>query len=304
MQGQTKIQERLKGIQSLIHEIEGARKVSEVTINKFSQTNSPATIKQAISDSQKEEALIRQALSKIYEIHAIRNEIRIQARNSGQKEMLRKGQLMKMLQISAQTLPLYVSKPGEKIPPLVGSIPANSEYTAKSGDMVAALTKVVDKGSDEENWVSNKAKINSLNNLFSGFRSWLKSSTIHIILKNTKFMILMRSKNPDMSSAKEESFHCRCIERIQKQTLTHFSPKEQLLWRCTHKQLAFIKVRNQSVRRIKLKQNFLTAIINDLPSNAKQDYEVLFEDSTYPNGYSDPMYVAQRFVISIKQRKS
>lgn len=67
--------------------------------------------------------------------------------------MLRKGQLMKMLQISAQTLPLFVSKPGEKIPPLVGSLPANAEYTAKSGDMVAALTKVIDKGTDEENWV-------------------------------------------------------------------------------------------------------------------------------------------------------
>lgn len=152
MQGQTKIQERLRGIQSLIHDIEEARKTSEATINKLSQSTTQ-NCKQAISDSQKEEALIREALSKIYEIHAIRNESRIQARNSGQKEMLRKGQLMKILQISAQTLPLYVSKPGEKIPPLVGCIPANSEYTAKSGDMVAALTKVVDKGSDEENWV-------------------------------------------------------------------------------------------------------------------------------------------------------
>ena len=155
MQRQTKIRERLRGIQSLIHDIEEARKTSEASINnlKINKSNA-ANCKQAMVESQKEEALIRQALSKIYEIHAIRNESRIQARNSGQKEMLRKGQLMKMLQISAQTLPLYVSKPGEKIPPLVGCIPANSEYTAKTGDMVAALTKVVDKGSDEENWVS------------------------------------------------------------------------------------------------------------------------------------------------------
>lgn len=156
MQGQTKIQERLRGIQSLIHDIEEARKTSEATINNLKvKLSNTASCKQAMVESQKEETLIRQALSKIYEIHAIRNESRIQARNSGQKEMLRKGQLMKMLQISAQTLPLYVSKPGEKtkIPPLVGCIPANSEYTAKTGDMVAALTKVVDKGSDEENWV-------------------------------------------------------------------------------------------------------------------------------------------------------
>ena len=155
MQGQTKIQERLRGIQTLIHDIEEVRKTSEVTINnlKINKLSNTANCKQAMVESQKEETLIRQALSKIYEIHAIRNESRIQARNSGQKEMLRKGQLKKMLQISAQTLPLFVSKPGEKIPPLVGCIPANSEYTAKTGDMVAALTKVIDKGSDEENWV-------------------------------------------------------------------------------------------------------------------------------------------------------
>lgn len=49
---------------------------------------------------------------------------------------------------------------------------------------------------------------------------------------------------------------------------------------------------------------FYKAIINDLPANAKQDYEVLFEDSTYSNGYSDPMCVSQRYVIAIKQKKS
>lgn len=69
--------------------------------------------------------------------------------------LLLPGQLMKILQISASTLPLFVSKPGEKIPPLVGCIPASPDYTAKPGDMVAALTKVsaLDKGNDEENWV-------------------------------------------------------------------------------------------------------------------------------------------------------
>lgn len=117
MQGQTKIQERLRGIQSLIHEIEEVRSVGEATVNKLSISNQ-SEIKIAMQEAEKEERLIRQALAKIHEIHSIRNESRIQARNSGQKEMLRKGQLMKILQISASTLPLFVSKPGEKIPPL------------------------------------------------------------------------------------------------------------------------------------------------------------------------------------------
>ncbi|KAG5668184.1 hypothetical protein PVAND_016134 [Polypedilum vanderplanki] len=269
MQGQTKIQERLRGIQSLIHEIEEARNASESTINKLSQNNTPSTIKQALQDAEKEERLIRQALSKIYEIHTIRNESRIQARNSGQKEMLRKGQLMKMLQISAQTLPLYVSKPGEKLPPLVGCIPANSEYTAKAGDMVAALTKVVDKGSDEENWImaevisynfhTQKYEIHDIDE---------EQKPRHILSRRRVIPLPLYRANPETDPIA-------------------LFPKGSVVMALYPQTTCFYK-----------------AIINDLPANASKDYEVLFEDSTYANGYSDPMFVAQRFVISIKQRKS
>lgn len=55
-----------------------------------------------------------------------------------------------MLQISAQTLPLFVSKPGEKAPPLCGAIAADSSYIAKPGDIVAALVKGLE---DEDSWI-------------------------------------------------------------------------------------------------------------------------------------------------------
>lgn len=57
---------------------------------------------------------------------------------------------MKMLQISAQTLPLFVSKSGERPPPLCGSIPADSTYVARPGDIVAALVKGLE---DEDSWI-------------------------------------------------------------------------------------------------------------------------------------------------------
>lgn len=57
---------------------------------------------------------------------------------------------MKMVQLSAQTLPLFVGKPGERAPPLCGAIPAESNYVAKVGDNVAALAKGIE---DEENWI-------------------------------------------------------------------------------------------------------------------------------------------------------
>lgn len=106
--------------------------------------------KACLQDAAVEEDTIRKALEKIQEIRNIRNERRIQARNAGNKEAIRRGALMKMVQISAQTLPLFVSKPGEKVPPLCGAIPAESNYIAKVGDNVAALVKGVE---DEENWI-------------------------------------------------------------------------------------------------------------------------------------------------------
>lgn len=87
--------------------------------------------KTGLLEAAKEEALLRQALSKIHEIRNIRNECRIQARNAGHKETIGHGARMKMLQTLAQTLPLFVSKPGEKVPPLCGAIPADPSYAAK-----------------------------------------------------------------------------------------------------------------------------------------------------------------------------
>ena len=59
--------------------------------------------------------------------------MRIQARNMGNKETIRRGALMKMLATSAETIPLWVGKDGEDPPPLCGSIPCESNYIAESG---------------------------------------------------------------------------------------------------------------------------------------------------------------------------
>ena len=46
---------------------------------------------------------------------------------------------------------------------------------------------------------------------------------------------------------------------------------------------------------------FYKAIINQLPTLATEQYEVLFEDPSYADGYSPPLLVAQRYVIQIKE---
>lgn len=160
------VQERLKTLHTLTKDIEEERLKGEPNFTNLmkvrekqasgeerrtvTQQKMKTMIKEAIADAEREEEFLRKALNKITEIRTIRNECLIQARNAGNKETIRRGTLMKMLQSTAQTLPLFVGKPGEKPPPLCGAIPADSNYIAKVGDMVAALVKVSD---EEENWI-------------------------------------------------------------------------------------------------------------------------------------------------------
>lgn len=48
---------------------------------------------------------------------------------------------------------------------------------------------------------------------------------------------------------------------------------------------------------------FYKALVNQLPITAMDDYEVLFEDSSYADGFAPPLAVAQRYVIAYKDKK-
>lgn len=104
-----------------------------------------------MTEALTEEQVIRNALDKIYEIYAIKNERRNQAKALlGNKETFRRGALMKSLQMGAQTMPLWIGKLGERPPPLCGAIPADFNYVAQVGHMVAALQK---SSEGDDNWI-------------------------------------------------------------------------------------------------------------------------------------------------------
>ncbi|XP_035906764.1 SAGA-associated factor 29 [Anopheles stephensi] len=278
-QAMLQVQERLKTLKTLVCEIETERKRNETNINNVirltkmaSEDKSPALnhklktlYKVGLQDAVQEEALIRQALSKIQDIRNIRNERRIQARNAGNKETIRRGALMKMLQISAQTLPLFVSKPGEKIPHLCGSISADSSYIAKPGDMVAALVK------SEE-----------------GEENWILAEVVQYVSSTSKYEV-------DDIDEEQKDRHVLSRRRIVPLPLMRANPE-------TDGQALFPK--GTTVMALYPQTTcFYKAIINQLPQTANEEYEVLFEDPTYPDGYSPPLFVAQRYVIAIKQNK-
>lgn len=47
---------------------------------------------------------------------------------------------------------------------------------------------------------------------------------------------------------------------------------------------------------------FYKAVVHKLPITHTDNYELLFEDPSYPEGYSPPTSVPQRYVIAFKEK--
>lgn len=270
------INERLKNIYNLVHDIEKERTKCEVNLNSISKTLDKVTPDDKVTpyyqqklknlyyaacqDAQQEEELVRTTLNKINEIRTIRNERRIQARQAGNKETIRRGALMKMLQITAQTLPLYIGKtPGGKAPPLCGAVPAESTYHAKMGDMVAALVKGAE---EEENWIlAEVVHFNSTTNKYDVDDIDEEQKDRHVLSKRRVVPLPLMRANPETDSHALFS-KGSIVMALYPQTTC-----------------------------------FYKAVVNQLPTTSTEEYEVLFEDATYADGYSPPLNVAQRYVI-------
>jgi len=48
---------------------------------------------------------------------------------------------------------------------------------------------------------------------------------------------------------------------------------------------------------------FYKGVIKEQPQAPSDDYEVLFEDPSYADGYSPPLAVAQRYIIQVHEKK-
>uniref|UniRef100_A0A1B6LX53 SGF29 C-terminal domain-containing protein n=1 Tax=Graphocephala atropunctata TaxID=36148 RepID=A0A1B6LX53_9HEMI len=272
------VQERLKSLHHNLFDIEEERTRSDHTLNNITKTHDKITMEgkltpyyqnklkglytTAVSDAEQEESLIRQALTYINEIRTICNDQRIQARSAGNKETFGRGDMMNMLITSALTLPLWVSQVGQKAPSLCGAVPADSSYIAKTGDMVAALVK-----SEEENWIlAEVVSFNPITNKYEVDDIDEEQKDRHTLSRRSVVPLPLMRANPETDP-------------------NALFPKGSVVMALFPQTTCFYK-----------------AIVNQLPQSCIDDYELLFEDSTYPDGYAPPLNVPQRYVIDIKDK--
>lgn len=278
----TLIQERLKELYHLIHQCQDERNRSEHNLTNIAKTHERMQHEQKLSpyyktklrglyntamqDAESEAELLRKALEKIAEIRTIRSERRIQAKNTDRpKEAIRRGALMKMLQHDALTLPLWIGKLGDKPPPLCGAIPADNNYIAKVRDMVAALVR----GSD-------------------GDENWILAEVAHYNYNTNKYEV-------DDIDEEQKERHTLSRRRVVPLPLMRANPE-------TDPEALFPK--GTLVMALYPQTTcFYRAIIHESPRGPQDEYQVLFEDSSYAEGYSPSLSVAQRYVIACKENR-
>lgn len=275
------VQTRLKELFKAIKQIEEERKASESTLQTITSTHrrveseeklTPANknkllglCEEAIKDAEREEDCLRKALEKIYDIRKIRHEIRMAARNAGNKETIRRGALMKMLATSAETIPLWVGRDGEDPPQLCGAVPSDGNYVAQPGDMVAALVRSPD---GDENWIL--AEVVGYNN------------------SSAKYEV-------DDIDEEQKDRHTLSRRRVIPLPTMRASPEtnpEALYPEGT----VVMAIYPQTTC-------FYKGVIKAQPGGAAEDYQVLFEDPSYADGYSPPLNVAQRYIIQVTEKK-
>lgn len=224
-----------------------------------------------VTDTELECDLLRKGLQLMADIKVLQEEKRLTVKTSGiynqsdhPRKTIRRGVLMSMLLKSAQTLPLWIGKPGESPPPLCGAIPAPPDYISKPGEKVAARVKTQEA---EEQWIlAEVVAFNSLTNKYDVDDIDEEGKESHS-LSRRRIVPLSRWKanlNTDSDALFEKG---TIIMALYPQTTC-----------------------------------FYKAVVDEQPQSTHSDYTVLFEDNSYTDGYSPPLPVAQKYVVLSKHR--
>jgi len=214
---------------------------------------------------------IREVLATITEIRNLSEKQRMITRLSGQSESderknVRRGVLMYMLTKDTKTLPLWIGREGQQAPPLCGAIPAAPDYVAEAGSKVAARVKTPHNEEDQ----------------------WILAEVISFNLNTQKYTV------DDIDEEGRET-HVLSKRRVVPLPSYRANPETD--------RNALFQVGTVVMALYPQTTCFYRAKVDEQPKDLFDDYSVLFEDQTYPNGYSPALKVAQKYIVVTKEIK-
>lgn len=280
-----KIGERLTELSDIlrgVEDIESQRENSLSQLNKARDRQNEQTkvqkqklkslLKNAIQLHETDITTLRESLDVVVDIRQtlrqFQKKLIATVNNNQSTGVVRRGALMKILQQSASSLPLFIpDEPGQPCPPLCGRVPADQSYVAKPGDLVAAFVPSPDG---------------------DGSKVWVLGEVLQYIMGAGKYEI-------DDIDEEQKERHLIGKRRVIPLPIMRANP--------TTNQEALFQKNSLVLALYPQTTCFYRAIIDRTPLDASQDYLVSFEDATYTEGYSPPLAVPQRYVISTREQK-
>lgn len=256
----------------------------ETRVSAYFKSKLKGLYRTAIADAKTESELIQQTMEKVKEVKRSQSEkqgISSSESKTSQyskvafseerRKGMRRGVLMSMLQQNAVNLPVWDSIMDESPPPLCGAIPADSNYICQSGDHVAARVKYPE---EEEQYIL--AEVVSFNVAIGKYdvedidyseEEGKNEKERHQLSRRRIIPLPLHKADPQVNP--EALF-------LPKQTVLALYPQTTC---------------------------FYKAMIHSVPKTKDQDYTVLFEDTSYADGYSPPLNVPQRYVVPCKHKR-
>ena len=189
---------------------------------------------------------------------------------------MRRGVLMSILQQAALTLPLWVGEIGQTAPPLCGSNPPGPGYVSKVGDKVAALVKSSNSNSNTNKMQTDVDEDDEEN--------WILAEVVAYHSSSSKYEV----EDVDTEEGQERyTLSKKCVVPLP-------------LWRANPitDESCIFKVGSTVLALYPQTTCFYKALISEMPNTPQDDYLILFEDNTYPEGYSPPLQVPQLYVVA------
>lgn len=256
----------------------------ETRVSAYFKSKLKGLYRTAIADAKTETQLIQQTMEKVQEIKRLQNDKLGHSKaekNPSQynkssftderRKGMRRGVLMSMLQQNAINLPVWDSIMDEPPPPLCGAVPADSNYICQSGDHVAARVKYPE---EEEQYIL--AEVVSYNAVIGKYD-----------VEDIDYS--------EEEGKNEKDRHQLSRRRIIPLPLHKADPQVNPEALFQLKQLVLALYPQTTC--------FYKAMIHSVPKTKDQDYTVLFEDTSYADGYSPPLNVPQRYVVPSKNKR-
>ncbi|XP_075260838.1 uncharacterized protein LOC142352249 [Convolutriloba macropyga] len=233
------------------------------------------------------------------------------------RRTLRRGALMTLLRETALALPLFTGSPDEELPPLCGAVPADSSYIIPIGHYVAAKVKT----SDEDIVLSPSPNSKSRNSSpsprhttgdHSGTSSLVGSMCSAVKLEESQISgeNWILAECAGWNNLGNYKYEVLDIDEDNKDCARHILGKRGVVSLPLMKADPLVHpkaVHQKGTRVMALYPQttcFYSAVVHETPQHSTDEYRVLFEDSSYRDGYSPPLCVPVKFVVSVKEQSS